>query len=279
MRKIFFLLPLLTLSLCANVSDAIAVVVQDKPITLYDIKKEMQLTHFDEAKATQILIRQKLEAIELDKRGIEVTSGDVYAEIKSIARRNNMSVSKFYELLREKDDLSSSEFRTKIKERLLSQKLYNAIAYSNMQRPSNEDIKEYYELHKQQFSHPTAFVTTIYGAKNPQRLQQKINNPMLYAPNISTAEQTLYYNKISPQLAKLLSKTAPNSFTPVVPDGRGGYMSFYIHSIKKAKEGDAMNYREEIANTIMAQKREQVLGDYFAKLRHNTDIKIIRGLH
>jgi len=277
MRKI--VLPLfLTLSLWAKTTDGIAVIVENKPITTYDIKKEMQLTHLDEKQTTQLLIRKKLEESELQKRGIEVTSGDVYAEIQSIAARNHMSVSKFYEIIREKNGLSSLEFREKIKERLLSQKLYNAIAYSNMQRPTQADIEEYFKLHKEQFSHPVAFKTTIYGAINPQRLQEKINNPMLYAPDISTAEQTLYYAKISPQLAQLLTKTPTGNFTPVVPDGKGGYMTFYIQDKESAKEGDAMSYAEEISNAIMAQKREQVLNDYFEKLRHNADIKIIRGL-
>ena len=278
MRKI--VLPLfLTLSLWAKTTDGIAVIVQDQPITTYDIKKEMQLTHLDEKKVTQLLIRRQLELNELEKRGIEVTSGDVYAEIQSIAARNNMSVSKFYELLREKNGLNSTDFRKKIKERLLSQKLYNSIAYANIQQPTNDEIKEYYKLHKENFSHPYAFKLTIYVANNADRLEEKINNPMFYAPDISVSEQVLYYNKIAPQLASLLSKTPPSNFTPVVPDGRGAYMTFYVQSVESAKEDDPMSVREEILNTIMAQKREQVLNDYFAKLRHNADIKIIRGIN
>jgi parvulin-like peptidyl-prolyl isomerase len=278
MHKILFPL-FLTLSLWAKTTSGIAVIVQDKPITTYDIKKEMQLTHLDEAKATQILIRHKLEESELENRGLNVTSGDVYAEIQSIARRNNMSVSKFYELLRDKNGLNSTEFREKIKERLLSQKLYNSIAYGNIKQPSNDEIEEYYQLHKKQFSHPYSFTTTIYGAKSSARLQEKINNPMLYAPDISSAQQILYYSKIAPKLSALLSKTAPQTFTPVIPDGRGGFMSFYIHSVEKAKDNSSVGVHEEILNKIMAQKREQVLGDYFAKLRHNADIKIIRGIN
>ena len=278
MRKI--VLPLfLTLSLWAKTTGGIAVIVQDQPITTYDIQKEMQLTHFDEVKVTQLLIRHKLEESELQKRGLEVTSGDVYAEIQSIAGRNNMSVSKFYELLREKNGLNSTEFREKIKERLLSQKLYNSIAYGNIKQPSNDEIEEYYQLHKEQFSHPISFTTTIYGSKSSDRLQEKVNNPMFYAPDISSSEQTLYYDKIAPQLASLLAKTAPQTFTPVVPDGRGGFMSFYIQSVENAKDDSSVAVHEEILNTIMSQKREKVLGDYFAKLRHNADIKIIRGLN
>jgi len=278
MRKI--VLPLfLTLSLWAKTTGGIAVIVQDQPITTYDIQKEMQLTHFDEVKVTQLLIRHKLEESELQKRGLEVTSGDVYAEIQSIAGRNNMSVSKFYELLREKNGLNSTEFREKIKERLLSQKLYNSIAYGNIKQPSNDEIEEYYQLHKEQFLHPISFTTTIYGSKSSDRLQEKVNNPMFYAPDISSSEQTLYYDKIAPQLASLLAKTAPQTFTPVVPDGRGGFMSFYIQSIESSKKDSSIGMHEEILNTIMAQKREKVLGDYFAKLRHNADIKIIRGLN
>ncbi len=263
----------------AEIYDGVAIVVKDKAITLYEIKKEMQISKVDAREASDILIRKALEEIETKERKITLSNSEIYDDIKKTAARNNLSVSEFYEAVRESSGLSSSELKEKIKHKLLSQKLYAAIAYSSVSEPSQKEIEEYYEMHKDSFQHPSAFGVIIYQAKEKARLQEKVNNPMFYSPDIQTNEQLLPYDRISPELASLLSKTALNSFTPVIPDGKNGYMSFYIKSIESAKKGGIESVENQIVNAIMAQKREQVLSDYFARLRHNAEINIIRMPH
>ena len=275
MIKIFLAL-IVALSLSAKVYDGVAVVVKDKAITLLDIQKEMQLSHVDAKQASDILIRKKLEAIEIKKRNIHVNSSEVYDEIKKIASRNHMSISEFYEAVRNSAGLSSSQYKEKVKQRLLSQKLYNAIAYASMDEPSEEEIKEYYELHKEEYKHPSSFRVIIYAAKDRARLEEKVNNPMFYAPDVSQNEQTLPYNRISPELAQLLEHTKVDSFTAVVPDGKGGYMSFYLKEKTSAAEGGLEALHDQIINTMMGEQRERMLSDYFNRLRASADINIIR---
>jgi len=263
-------------SLQAKVYDGVAIVVEDKAITLLDIKKEMQTDHVDAKKAADLLIRKKLEEFEMKQRNISVSSAEVYADIKKMAERNHMSVSEFYDAVRESNGLSSEELKAKIKQKLLSQKLYNAIAMSSISEPSESEIKDYYELHKSEFEHPAAFDVIIYDARDRALLKEKVNNPMFYSPQIASNEQTLPYNRISPELANLLSKTAVGSFTPVVPNGKGGFMSFYVKSVTSAEDAGLDAVREQVVNAIMNEKREAVLTDYFARLRDNADINIIR---
>lgn len=271
---LLFLLSLSTLN--AEVYDGVAIVVKDKAITLLDIKKEMQSSHITATKATDILIRQKLEEIEINERNIEVDSTQVYDDIKQMAARNNMSISDFYDAVRDANGISSTQLKEKVKQKLLSQKLYSSIAYSSLSEPSESEIKEYYELHKENYAHPSAFGVIIYDAAQAEILQEKIDNPMFYTPEIQTNEQLLPYERISPELASLLEKTPLDSFTPVVPNGKGGFMSFFIKEIQSAKEGGLASVKNEIVNSIMEEKRELILGDYFARLRHNADINMIR---
>ncbi|OIP53038.1 MAG: peptidylprolyl isomerase, partial [Helicobacteraceae bacterium CG2_30_36_10] len=267
---------LFIVSLNAKMVDGVAVVVKGNAITLYEIKELMKSSNIDAGKAADVLIRKKLEDSEISERKIEVSSSEVYDDIKQTAARNNMSISDFYEAVRESNGLSSTELKEKIKEKLLSQKLYAAIAYSNISQPSDSEIEEYFELHKEKFAHPSAFSVVIYVAKEKSRLQEKIDNPMFYSGDIQTNEQELPYDKISPELASLLEKTTLNTFSEIVPDGKGGFMSFYIKEIKSAKEAGIESVRGEILSLIMAEKREQVLGDYFARLRLNADIQTVR---
>ncbi len=277
MYKIFLNL-MLVATLSAELIDGVAVVVKGTAITLYDIKQEMKVSNVSAKNATDSLVRKSLEKLEIQERKISVSSGEVYDDIKKTAARNNMSVGDFYEAVRNSSGLSSSELKEKIKEKLLSQKLYSAIAYSGVSEPKEDEIEAYFKSHKNDFAHPSGFNVVIYQAKSKQKLQEKVDNPMFYSPDISSSEQNLPYDKISPELASLLERTALNSFTAVVPDGQSGYMSFYIKEIESAKETGLQSVRNQIINLIMAEQREQVLGDYFARLRHNADIKMIRNV-
>lgn len=273
-----FLTFLLVASLNAQINDGIAIVVETEPVTLYDIQKEMDISKVGSKAAIDILIRKALEKIEIQKRHIAISSDEVYEEIKKTAARNNMSVSDFYDAVRESNGISSTELKKQIKQKLESQKLYSAIAYSAMSEPSESDIEEYFELHKDEFSHPSSFDVVIYQSKDKARLQEKIDNPMFYSPDIASNDQTLPYDKISPELASLLERTPLNAFTSIVPDGKGGSMSFYIKAINAPEDSNIESMRNQITNKIMADKREQVLGDHFARLRHNADIKVIRDI-
>jgi len=275
MKKTVFLV-LVAVALYGKIYDGVAVVVEDKIITLYDIQKEMRQDRIGVQKATDILIRRKLEEIQLQKRKIGISSAEVYDDIKQMASRNHLSVSEFYDAVREANGLSSSELKEKIKQKLLSQKLYNAIAMRSMSEPTEDEIAEYYALNKEKLQHPESFDVVIYDSKNKSRLEQKIQSPMLYAPDIATNEQTLPYRRISPELASLLEKTPPYHFTPVVPNGKGGFMSFYVKSVKKAHNSSLESIRGEVVNAMMANRRELILRDYFARLRDNSDINIIR---
>ena len=187
-----------------------------------------------------------------------------------------MDVNDFYDAVRESKGISSSTIKEQMKQKLESQKLYSSIAYSAMSEPSETDIEEYYDLHKDEFSHPSSFDVIIYQSKDQARLQEKIDNPMFYAPDIATNEQNLPYDRIAPELASLLERTPLNSFTSIVPDGKGGSMSFYVKSINSSESAGLESVRNQITNKLMADKREQVLSDHFARLRHNADIKMIR---
>jgi len=236
----------------------------------------MKISKVNAKQAADILIRQKLEKVEIDNRKIKVTNSEVYDDIKKMAARNNMNISDFYDAVRNSNGMSSTELKEKVKQKLLSQKLYQAIAYSSVSEPSDLEIQEYYKLHKDSFKHPSAFTVIIYDSKDKEKLQTKVDNPMFYSPEITSNEQVLPYDKISPELASLLERTELNHFTNVIPNGKGGFMSFYIKAIKSAKESSIESVRNQIVNAMMAEQREQVLGDYFAKLRNNTDINVIR---
>lgn len=273
-KTIFFLL--LALALNAKIVDGTAIIVQDEPITLLDITKMMEESHLGKTKTVDLLIRKKLEEQEIKKRKIDVTDDEVIDEIKNMAKQNNLTVSQFYEAVLNSQSLTSTQIQKEIKERLLSQKLFQAIAFSHMDEPGEQEIKDYFDLNKDKFNHPQSFSTIIYESTKKDLLQEKIDNPMFYSPQISRHEQTFEYSKISPQLADLLEKTPLDQFSSIVPDGKDGFVSFYIQGITKNKETKLEDVKAQVTNMIMADKREQVLKEYFDRARLNADIQTIR---
>lgn len=275
MYKIFLTLILTTL-LGAEMIDGIAIIVKGSAITLNDLEKEMAASNLSAKGATDTLIRKKLEELETQERKISVTSTEVYDDIKNMAAKNSMSVDQFYEAVRSSNGLNSAEFKEKVKEKLLSQKLYSAIAYTAVPQPSDEEAKEYFTLHKEEFLHPSFFDVIIYNSKDRGILEKKIANPMFLSKSLLETKELLDAKKISPELVKFLSKAQVKSYTQIVPDGKDGFMLFFVKEIKTTGEENFENVKNQVINFIMEDKREQVLSDYFARLRGNADIKIIR---
>ena len=129
---------------------------------------------------------------------------------------------------------------------------------------------------RDRFSRPSAFDVVIYSTQNRDELQKKTTIPLYHSDEIRTDEQTLPYDRLPPELLQMLQNTKEKSFTPVFQDTNGLYTSFYLKEIQSSKETKYESVKEQIINLIMSQKREQVLSDYFARLRNNADIQIIR---
>jgi len=223
-------------SLSAQIVDGVSIVVKEKAITMYEIKNVMRESNVDVNTAANILIRQKLEESEIADRKIKVSSSEVYEDIKKTARKNNMSVSQFYEAVLNSNAMTSQELKAEVKKKLLSQKLYSSIAYGKLSQPSESEIEEYYDLNKASFTYPSAFKVVIYQSENKALLAQKVRNPMFNSSDITVTQQVLEYDKISPDLARVLSTTPLNGFTQVIQNTQGGYMTFYIKELLHTKE-------------------------------------------
>ncbi len=272
-----FLLPLLfMITLYAETIDGVAIVVKDQVISLYDITTTMKENNIPQEQAIEMLERQKLEAIEIKERHITASKQEVFEDIQRMAEQNKMSVIQLYQAIQSSQGLSEKALKEKIKEKILNQKLYNAIAFSHLEQPNDEEIQEYYELHKQEFVKSSSYTVLIYQSADSNRLQEKVDNPMFYSPEVTSEERTFESGKMNPRLQELLENTPVNNFTQVLPAPDGGFMSFYIKEKGASGTPDLEAIRPQISNALMGQKRETILKDYFDRQRLNADIKVIR---
>lgn len=269
------ILALLSVTMHAKMIDGIAILVKDEPITLSDLRNGMNDYGNNMQRTVDALIRKKLEAQEAAERGITVSNEEVYADIEKLAQQNGITVRELYDNVYAARSLTQSQFKEQVREKLLNQKLYNAIAFSHMEEPGDLEIEEYYQVHRSEFTHAQRYDVIAYKSRSQERLSEKVNNPMLNAPEVSSEKQTLYYGKIIPKIAQLLEQTPLNSFTPIVTM-QNSHFSFFLQEKHDVVSQPVDAVRDQIRQAIMAQKREQVLNDYFARLRLNADIQIIR---
>jgi len=193
-----------------------------------------------------------------------------------MAAQNNLSVEQFLNAMQTVRGIGEKELKTKVEETLKGQKLYQSIAFSKMGQPTSEEEAEYYQLHLDEFSRPESFEVTTYVADSQQSLQAKIADPMREVPNVRSKDETIAFGAIHPQLAQILNKIPEGHFGPILPNGKNGFMAFYMKDKINVVTENLDSVRPEIANAILAEKRNQVLNDYFTRLRLSADIKVLR---
>jgi len=275
MRSLLLASLLLT-SLWSAPIGGVAVLVKDSPITLYEVQQEMKQSGTTAQASADALIRKKLEQLEATEKKITVSSAEVQEEMERMAKQNNLSMEKFLDAMQSSRGLSQSDLKAKIEESLRGQKLYNTIAFSKMAQPTAQEEAEYYQLHLDEFSRPERYDVTTYIAASAEALQAKIDDPMRNIASVNEKEEKIPSASINPQLAQILNKIEVGKFGPILPNGQNGFMSFYMKDKPNLITENLDSVRPQISNAIMGEKRNQVLNDYFTRLRLSADIKVVR---
>jgi peptidyl-prolyl cis-trans isomerase SurA len=254
----------------------VAVLVKNTPITLYEVQQEMKQSGTSANQSADNLIRKKLEQLEATEKKITVSSAEINEELGRMAAQNKLTMEQFLNAMQTVRGLSEKDLKAKIEENIKGQKLYSSIAFSKMSQPTTEEENEYYQLHLDEFSRPDSFEVTTYISASQEALSAKIADPMRHIESIESKDETIPFGKINPQLAQLLNKTPNGSFSSILPNGKNGFMSFYMRDKQNVITENIEAVRPQINNAILGEKRNQVLNDYFTRLRLSADIKVIR---
>jgi uncharacterized membrane protein len=254
----------------------VAVLVKNTPITLFEVQQEMKQSGTSAKQSADTLIRKKLEQLEAQEKKITVSSTEINEELARMAAQNNLSMEQFLNAMQTVRGLSEKDLKAKVEETIKGQKLYSAIAFSKMGQPSVEEENEYYQLHLDEFSRPDSFDVTTYISSSQEALAAQIADPMRHIENIQTKEENIPFGKINPQLAQILNKIPEGSFSAILPNGQNSFISFYMRDKQNVVTENVDAVRPQIANAIIGEKRNQVLNDYFTRLRLSADIKVLR---
>jgi len=228
----------------AGLVDAVSIVVNDRPVTLYEIYKTQKSLGIPKTKAVELLIKKRIKEEELQRLGIDVDDFDVVNEIEKIARQNGIDTLKMRTILA-KQGVEWEEYKKRVKEKLLQDRLYRRILSTKIQNPSDETLREYYKLHLNSFSVP-----------------QK--------------RQTLETEKLDKELTYILTRTPKGQFTQIIPvDGR--YVLFLVQEFVNPEPLPFEKAKDRVFAMWMEQKQQEAIESHFEKLRAAADVKVLRA--
>ncbi|QOR00940.1 MULTISPECIES: peptidyl-prolyl cis-trans isomerase [unclassified Campylobacter] len=261
--------------LYAQTLGGVAMVVENQPITLYDIKQTMkQLQTNDKQKAIAFLVDDKIQQSEAQKLGINVSTFELNEKLAQIAKGNKTDINGLQAKI-EKDGLNFDVFKNQVRKDIEREKLYRSIMQNAKINIDDEAIKHFYENNLDKFSTFSNIDLVVYNSTNPELLQQLAQNPMYKNAQIKSKAISLNAANIDPRLLALLNNTKIGEFTPVL-NGENAYIVYFIKEKYGKNPIDFDLIKDQVSNAYILSQKEQALKNHLDKIRANAHIEELR---
>lgn len=273
MKKILSALTLSGSLAFAGLVNGIAVIVNNEPITLYDIDKKMEELKGSKQQALDAIIDQMLYEQELKKNHISVDIFDVDDYIAKLAAQNNMNLLDFKSVVSQQQDYN--KFKEQIKMQLKHQKLIRKISAGKLKIVDDNDIKIYYENNKDEFTVAKSYDVIAYVSKSKQLLEQIQQNPMMNSNQVMVQNLTLKQEELNPQVKYILNSSSEKNFTAIFAQNQN-YNMFFISSKNDVELLSLNSVKESIFQKMMKEKEDRFLKEYFESLKITAEVQILR---
>lgn len=274
MKKIIFAAIMSFTISYAGMVDGIALVVNDDPITLYDIEKRKFEKNISKEKAVGQLIDEALFNQLVYKHNITADVFDVNNYLEKLAASNGMDLYTFKSIIKQKYK-NYEKYEEQTRKVIIRQKLTDKLVRGNLNIASEEDLKIYYDNNSSKFQMASNVSAVQYASKNKVELNQIRKNPMANIPGISRSEIELDQSNLNPQLRYIINETKINQFTPIFTSNKQ-YVSLLITKKENQETIEFEDVRDRIFNIVMQDREKKYLKDHFEKSKLSADIRVVR---
>ncbi|PLY07263.1 MAG: peptidylprolyl isomerase [Arcobacter sp.] len=258
----------------AGTVDAIALVVNDDPITLFDIERRKYEKNLPKDEAVSELVDESLYNQLIRKYNVTVDVFDVNNYLEKIAASNGMDIYTFKSIIKQKyKDYDKYEEQTK--GLILRQKLTDKLVRGNLKVANEEDLKIYYNNNSSKFQMASDVKVIQYASKNKAELNQITTNPMADIPGVSRTNIQLNQTNLNPQLRYIINETGIKQFTPIFTSNKQ-FVTLLVMEKENQQTIAFEDVRDRIFNIVMQDREKKYLKDYFEKMKLSADIKVIR---
>ena len=258
----------------ASMVNGVAILVNEEPITLYDIERTMVVNKIPKNEAVSYLIDKILYDKLVQEYNITADIFEVNDYIEKLANSNGMDIYAFKAIIKQEYP-DYSVFENEAKNTVIRQKLVQKLVKGQLAIATDEDMQLYYEKNRNKYLTAKTFDVTQYSSTSKEALMEVAKNPIIIPSEVQRTSLKLNTEDIQAQLQYLLNGTKVNSFTPIFTANKQ-YVTFFITK----KEGTApLSYesvKARIFNDIMMNREQKYLKDYFEKQKLIADIKVIR---
>ena len=259
----------------SQISNGIAVIIENEPITVNEVRKAAAQLQTNEANALNLLIRDRLETAQIKNLKIEASDYELNQRLQKIASESGMSVSDLRSAVLSKGG-DYAQFKDDIAKTIKQEKLYQSIFSDAKINISENAARAYFEQNRDLFAHFTDASVTRYVASSAQLLEvARHSSPMNTNHNVHMDVLDLKSEQIPPQLRTIFQQTPDGTFTQIFQTPEGFEM-FYVASKKGQTMPEFDEVRDEAMNALYKLEQDRVIGEYFNKLRAKANVKYLR---
>ena len=259
----------------SQISNGIAVIIENEPITVNEVRKAAAQLQTSEANALNLLIRDRLETAQIKNLKIEASDYELNQRLQKIASESSMSVSDLRSAVLSKGG-DYAQFKDDVAKTIKQEKLYQSIFADAKINISENAARAYFEQNRDLFAHFTDASVTRYVASSAQLLEvARHSSPMNTNHNVHMDVLDLKSEQIPPQLRTIFQQTPDGTFTQIFQTPEGFEM-FYVASKKGQTMPEFDEVRDEAMNALYKLEQDRVIGEYFNKLRAKANVKYLR---
>ena len=277
LKKISFAAFLLSFCLAnaSQISNGIAVVIENEPITINELRKAAAQLKTDETTALNLLIRDRLETAQIKNLKIEASDYEVNQRLEKIANDSGMNVAGLRSAVTSKGG-DYAQFKDDVAKSIKQEKLYQSIFSEAKINITENAARAYIEQNRDLVARFSDISVTRYVAPSADFLEvARKSSPMNTNHSVHMDVLDLKSEQIPPQLREIFQQTADGTFTQIFQTPEGFEM-FYV----AAKKGQVVPSFEEVKNEAMNAvyrlEQERVIGEYFNKLLAKANVKHLR---
>lgn len=259
----------------SQISNGIAVIIENEPITVNEVRKAAAQLQTNEANALNLLIRDRLETAQIKNLKIEASDYELNQRLQKIASESGMSVSDLRSAVLSKGG-DYAQFKDDVAKTIKQEKLYQSIFAEAKINISENAARAYFEQNRDLFAHFTDASVTRYVASSAQLLEvARHSSPMNTNHSVHMDVLDLKSEQIPPQLRTIFQQTPDGTFTQIFQTPEGFEM-FYVASKKGQTMPEFDEIRDEAMNALYKLEQDRVIGEYFNKLRAKANVKYLR---
>lgn len=271
MKKLILLgfITLLTLTHAKTVN-AIALIVEGEAVTTAEIRAVQQQLQVSKEKATDLLIQNRLQKAAM--KSIVISEDSIDGKIAQIAAQNNVAIPKMQKILKERGT-TWNKYRSSIKESLKKEKFYKEKVVATITAPSEDELKIFYENHKEEFIIPSSINMIEYSSTSEAAMKNFLQTKKQKGIKSRSVKKST--KDLNPALLGTILQTQDGSYTRPINAG-DKYISYKVLS----KQGKTSMPFETSKGAVAAKWKQQQQGkavkDYFEKMKTNANIQVIR---